>query len=152
MVQVLNDKPLEIGPVLFSQSMVIVEDQDLRFPENTDLIIGADMLIGKQLDISTCRWGLVQEEELLESFVPSLVNNILYEFSKAEQDYIQNSAEYPELGLEDEDKILVDTSSCSSSRGYDAGAESEPPKEKRALKLKSTIWQLWQILISQHPR
>ena len=112
--------------------MVIVQDQDLRIPENTDLIIGADMLIGKQLDISTSRWGLVQEEELLESFEPSQVNDIIFsqaDFSQAEKDYIQNSADYPEPGLVDEDKILVDTSSCSSSRGYDAGTKSEALKQ-----------------------
>ena len=53
--------PLEIGQIYFSHQMVIVNDQDLRFPEDTDVIIGADMLISKQLDISTSRWGLVQE-------------------------------------------------------------------------------------------
>ena len=48
--------PLEIGQICYSHQMVIVNDQDLRFPEDTDVIIGADMLISNQLDISTSRW------------------------------------------------------------------------------------------------
>ena len=128
----IADIPLEIGQVYFLHPMVIVQDQDLRFPENTDVIIGADMLIGKQLDISTSRWGLVQEEELLESFEPSQVNDVIFQadFSQADKDYIQNSAEFPEPGLEDEeDNTRIDTSPCSSSRGYYAGAKSKPHKQ-----------------------
>ena len=129
--------PLEIGQICFTHHMVVVNDQDLRFPEDTDVIIGADMLISNQLDISTSRWGLVQQEELLENFEPSVVKDRIYEanFTQAEKDYIQNSAEFPEHGLEDEeDNAQVNTSPCSSSRGYNAGAKSEPQKQPKKVR------------------
>ena len=48
-------------------------------------------------------------------------------------DYIQNSAEYPEPGLGDEDNMRVDTSPCSSSRGYNAGAKKQIFKVKESI-------------------
>ena len=124
------DIALEVGRAIFSHNMVIVEDGDLRFPENTDLILGADMLIGKQVDISTSRWGLVHEEEVLEYFEPTLVNGSL--FSHAEADYIQN-CNNPETELESEDlagAISQDSLSCSSSRGKKPGVRIPNPGGK----------------------
>ena len=50
-------------------------------------------------------------------------------FSKADKDYIQNSAEFPEHGLGDEEDSAQSTSPCSSSRGYYAGAKSKTSQE-----------------------
>ena len=62
----------------------------------------------------------------------SLIENFLFivkVFSQA-KDYIQNSAEFPEPGLGDEENITrVHISPCSSSRGYYAGAKSKPHKQ-----------------------
>ena len=47
------DIVLEVGNSIFTKEMVIVEDKELQFPAHTQLIIGANLLVHNQLDIST---------------------------------------------------------------------------------------------------
>ena len=111
------DIVLEVGNTLFTKEMVIVEDKELTFPAHTQLIIGANLLVHNQLDISTRKWGILQDGEVLKHLEPAWIDGSY--FSQTEADYLENSDGFnkPELEVEDETQRALELSCCSSGRG-----------------------------------
>ena len=101
------DIAFEIGLNIFTQECVIVEDAAIQFPAKADVIIGANMLILHQLDVSPSQWALLHEGNPIQHFEPARVNGKV--FSSAEYDYVMNSDAFPglepEVGCEDDGNV-----------------------------------------------
>ena len=121
------DIPFEVGYKCFTQNCVVVEDSVIDFPASADVIIGANMLILHQLDVSPSTWALLHDGEFLQHFEPSRVDGHI--FSSAELDYIRNAnvnnCLEPEVGCEADELVepsyasLVDTSVVTNDIEYD---------------------------------
>ena len=81
----IADIIIEAGHSIFTQQCVVVEDSQLDFPAQSQLIIGANCLVQNQLDISTSRWALMKDDNVLEHLHATKVDDKL--FSCAEMDY-----------------------------------------------------------------
>ena len=118
------DIPMEVGNSLLIQNCVVVEDKAINFPANSDIIMGSNFVISQGLDISTSKWGVVKDGQVLEHFAPAQVDGQL--FTSSEVDYLQGSGIWdPELELEAD----MNDSALSSSSGYssDEGKQGEQP-------------------------
>ena len=111
------DIVVEVGNSIFTKEMVIVEDNDLQFPAHTQLIIGANLLVHNKLDISTGKWGIVKDGEVLKHLEPAWFDGSYV--TETEADYLENSDGFnePELEVEDETQRAHELLCCSSGRG-----------------------------------
>ena len=91
--------PIEVGNCIFKQKCIVVKDDQIDFPANADIIMGANFIILNNLDISSSEWALKKDGKVLEHFFPTLVDGKV--FSRAELDYIHSSDLCePELDLD----------------------------------------------------
>ena len=81
--------PFEIGNSIFHQSCLVIQDDAIDFPASSDIILGANFTVKQQMDISSTKWALVHEGEILKHLEPSMIDGQL--FSAAETDYLKNS-------------------------------------------------------------
>ena len=118
------DIHIEAGNCLFTQSCVVVEDNQIVFPAKSDLIIGANFFVRNKLDISTSQWALMYKGKILKHFEPALVDGQM--ISRADMDYLHGSnLDEPEPVLEDEEDEVA--TSPSSDYSSDRGEEDTQP-------------------------
>ena len=95
----------EVGDRIFTLNCVVVNDEAIDFPAETSIIMGLDLLAGNQLDVSTSRWALVYQNELVKRLEPAIINGKT--FTCTEQDYACNAGLIPnsELQIENGNRI-----------------------------------------------
>ena len=65
---------IEVGNCFLKQDCLVIEDDSIIFPENTEIILGANFLAINEVDISTSRWCLLKDGKPLQRLQPSWVD------------------------------------------------------------------------------
>ena len=90
--------PIEFKNTLFIQDCIVTEDTSIDFPATCAIILGANFVANNKVDISTTRWALVYNKDILQPMNPSWIDGRY--FSHSERDYIENSGEIDDSGHE----------------------------------------------------
>ena len=81
-----------IGSQAFTVKCVVINDNDIDFPAGTSLIVGVDLLATNQLDLSTSRWALTNQNDIVKNLEPAIISGRL--FTAPQIDYLQHQSEY----------------------------------------------------------
>ena len=81
-----------IGSQAFTVKCVVINDNDIDFPAGASIIVGADLLATNQLDLSTSRWALTNQNDIVKNLEPAIISGRL--FTAPQIDYLQHHSEY----------------------------------------------------------
>ena len=106
-----------IGNQAFTVKCVVINDNDIDFPAGASIIVGVDLLAMNQLDLSTSRWALTNQNDVVKNLEPAIISGSL--FTAPQIDYLQHVSDYEvdesdEVYSVDQNNNVVIPDTCSA--------------------------------------